>query len=61
MKHLKSSDIREKLYRAYVTRAGENEEIISEILKLKKQQAQLLGFNTPAEVILHFKKKNWFL
>jgi oligopeptidase A len=49
MKHLKSSKIRETLYRAYVSRAGENEENISEILKLKYQQAKLLGFNTPAE------------
>lgn len=56
MQHLKSSSIREKLYRAFVTRAGEaNEPIITEILKLRKEQAQILGFSSHAEVSVERK------
>lgn len=53
MKHLKSSEIREKLYRAMVSRAAdENEPLIKEILSLKKEQAQILGYDTYADVSL---------
>lgn len=53
MKHLKSSDIREKMYRAFVTRASEDEldngPLISEILTLRKKNSELLGFPNFAE------------
>jgi oligopeptidase A len=56
MQHLKSSAIREKLYRAFVTRAGtENEPLIAEILRLRKEQASILGFQSHAEVSIERK------
>jgi oligopeptidase A len=54
--------LRELLYRAYATRASEfskpewdNTKLISEILKLKKEEAQMLGFNNYAELSLATK------
>jgi oligopeptidase A len=54
--------LRELLYRAYATRASEfskpewdNTKLISEILKLKKEEAQTLGFNNYAELSLATK------
>ncbi len=51
--------LRETLYRAYATRASEfgksefdNTNVISQILKLKLEAAQLLGFNNYAEMSL---------
>merc|ERR1719440_111609 len=45
MKFLKARPVREQLYRAFVTRAGEsNAPLLQEILALKRQQAELLGF-----------------
>ncbi len=44
--------IREKLYRAYNTRAPQNQEVINEILELKLQKARLLGFKSYAEYAL---------
>jgi len=54
------SDLREKLYRAYVTRASEQAEgdarkfdntaLISEILALRREEAQLLGYANFGEV-----------
>jgi oligopeptidase A len=60
MKHVPNRDVREKIYRAYSTRAseftapgedqkGNNVPLIIEILKLKQDRAKLLGFNTIAE------------
>lgn len=37
-------EIREELYKAYVTRAPQNAKIIDEILSLKHEMSQLLGF-----------------
>ena len=55
-----SSDLRQKLYRAYVTRASDqadaqfaeldNSTLIQEILQLRQEEAQLLGFQNFAEV-----------
>ena len=51
MKFLKDRDVREKLYRAFVTRAGEeNTPLLDQILSLKQQQAKLLGFGSYAEM-----------
>ncbi|MDP1784256.1 MAG: M3 family metallopeptidase [Sulfuricurvum sp.] len=47
--------IREELYRAYVTRAPQNEAIIDELLRLRSQSAQLLGFANYAEYSLASK------
>ena len=56
MQHLKSSALREKLYAAFVTRAGEqNAPLIDEILSLKQKQAKLLGFESYADVSLASK------
>jgi len=50
--------LREKLYKAYVTRAPENAKIIDEILELKHEKAQILGFNNYAELSLATKMAN---
>jgi len=58
-----SSALREKLYRAYVTRASDqgdarqfdNSAAIAEILALRHEQAQLLGYRNFAEVSLATK------
>ena len=48
LKHLKSSELREKLYRAFISRAStgkmDNGPLITEILKLRKRASALLGF-----------------
>ena len=46
---------REELYRAYVTRAPENEKLIDEILALRHKKARLLGFDNYAELSLETK------
>ncbi len=46
---------RENLYKAYVTRAPENEKILEEILSLRYEKAQLLGFKNYAELSLATK------
>lgn len=59
MQHSQRRDLREKLYRAYISRASEGEfdntEIIDRILKLRKEEAKLLGFTTYAEASLASK------
>jgi oligopeptidase A len=56
MKFIKNRGVREKLYRAFVTRAGEeNEPLIRKILTLRAEQARILGFDTYAEVSLERK------
>jgi len=46
---------REELYRAYVTRAPQNEELIEKILTLRDKKAKLLGFKNYAELSLETK------
>lgn len=60
MQFAKSSALRQKLYQAYVTRASDqsdsafaaldNTQNIQEILKLRQEEAQLLGYQNYAEV-----------
>ena len=60
MQFASSSDLRQKLYRAYVTRASDqsdaefasldNSELIQEILQLRQEEALLLGYPNYAEV-----------
>jgi len=59
MQHLKNREIREKLYRAYVTRASQgdndNAPIIKRILQIKTECCRLLGYNCYAEQSLAAK------
>ena len=62
MQYAENRDLRERLYHAYATRAAEfgnrawdNTELISEILRLRREQAQLLVFETFAELSLQPK------
>lgn len=56
MKYATNRDLREKLYRAFISRAasGElnNNPIIERILELRKEQAEILGFSSYAELSL---------
>ena len=59
MQHLKSREIREKLYRAFLTRAStgefDNAPIIQRIMQIKLEMAKMLGYNTYAELSLSKK------
>ena len=62
MQYAEDRGLREQLYRAYVTRAAEfgnpqwnNTPIIAEMLKLRRELAQLLGFSNYAEYSLEPK------
>jgi oligopeptidase A len=59
MRHSRQRDQRERLYRAYITRASEgdldNTELIERILRLRREKAQLLGFDSFAEMSLATK------
>ncbi len=66
MQNAHSSSLREKLYKAYVTRASDQSElpnrdeldntaVIQEILRLRHEEAQLLGYKNHAQVSLATK------
>jgi oligopeptidase A len=62
MQYADNRALREKMYRAYSTRASElskaewdNTPLISKILELREEEAQVLGFNSYAEVSLATK------
>ncbi len=59
MEHSRRPELREKLYRAYVTRAssgeGDNSPLIERILTLRREKAKLLGYGSYAEVSLAAK------
>jgi oligopeptidase A len=62
MQYAENRSLRETLYRAYATRASElsnpawdNTPLISDILRLKQEEAKLLGFNNYAELSLATK------
>jgi len=46
---------REELYKAYSTRSPENSQIIDQILKLKREKANILGFETYADLSIATK------
>jgi oligopeptidase A len=48
-------DKREEIYKAYCTRAPENESVIDEILQLKDEKVKLLGFENYAQYSLSTK------
>ncbi|MGZ0173959.1 MAG: M3 family metallopeptidase [Planctomycetales bacterium] len=56
MQHCRRSVLREKLYRAFITRASEgdfnNEQNMNRILALRQEKAELLGFGNYAEMSL---------
>ena len=59
MEHCRNRGLRESLYRAYIMRAGsgetDNSSLITQILKLKREQAALLGFECYADLSLSRK------
>ena len=59
MEHARRRDLRERLYRAFVTRASsgeqDNQPLIKRILELRREEAQLLGFASFAELGLQRK------
>ncbi|MBE8995796.1 M3 family metallopeptidase [Microcystis aeruginosa] len=62
MKYSDNRELREKLYKAYVSRADlgelDNNPLIDRILLLRQEQAHLLGYSTYAEVSLARKMAN---
>ncbi len=56
MKHSTRSDLREQVYKAFVSRAaqgeGDNNPLISRILELRQEKAEILGFETYAQLSL---------
>jgi len=55
MTYGKNREIREELYRAYVSRAPQNAELIDKILALKSEMSKLLGFDNYAQYSLATK------
>lgn len=59
MQHSRKSELREKLYRAFITRASvgefDNSALIDRTLELRQQKAVLLGFDSFAELSLATK------
>lgn len=59
LQHSTRRDLREKLYKAYITRASsgelDNNPLIEQILNLRKELAKLLGYENYAEVSLASK------
>ena len=59
MEHSRRRDLREHLYRAFITRASsdpaDNQPLIHEILALRQEKAQLLGYASFAELSLASK------
>ncbi len=59
LEHSRRRDLREKVYRAYVTRAGagelDNGPLIARLLALRAEKARLLGFESYAELSLASK------
>lgn len=59
MQHCPNRSIREHLYRHFITKASsgdfDNQPLIKEILKLRKEKSNLLGFSTFAEMSVYQK------
>ncbi|NCJ06113.1 M3 family peptidase [Synechococcales cyanobacterium C] len=59
LQHSRRRDLREKVYRAYISRASageyDNTPLIERILALRQEEAQLLGYDSYAEVSLAAK------
>ena len=55
MTYCSNSQLREQMYKAYTTRAPENDAIMEEILALRDEKAKLLGFDNYARLSLETK------
>ncbi len=55
MTYVRDRALKEELYRAYTTRAPENEALITEILALRDEEAKILGFDNYARLSLKTK------
>jgi len=55
MTYCSDRKLREKMYKAFMTRAPKNEDIIEEILTLRYELSQILGFNNFAELSIYDK------
>lgn len=55
MTYCSDRQLREKMYRAFMTRAPQNEKIIEEILSLRYELSQILGFSNFAELSIYEK------
>jgi hypothetical protein len=59
MEHSRRADLREQLYRAFITRASEGERnnlgLLERILKLRQEKAAILGYRSFADVSLASK------
>lgn len=55
MTYCSNSSLREQMYKAYTTRAPENDPIMEEILALRDEKAKLLGFDNYAQLSLETK------
>ena len=59
MEHCRNADLREQVYRAFVSRASaddlDNAPLIAQILKLRQEKASLLGYGSFAELSLATK------
>jgi oligopeptidase A len=56
MEHSRRRDLRERLYRAHITRASsgalDNQPLVLQILRLRREQARLLGYESYAQMSL---------
>jgi len=55
MTYAESEELREVFYKAFNTRAPENKKLIDQILSLRQEEAELLGFKNYAELSLETK------
>jgi oligopeptidase A len=59
MQHCRNRELRESMYRAFVTRAAsgefDNSEVINQTLSLRREKAELLGFSSYADLSLASK------
>ncbi len=55
MTYSKNRELKERLYKAYTTRAPQNDELITKILSLRDEEAKLLGFENFASLSLETK------
>lgn len=59
MQHAASRELREEVYRAFISRASKdphnNEAIVREVLELRTEKAKILGYKTHAEVSMVMK------
>lgn len=55
LQHIPDSEIRKEIYLKYISKAGENEEVINTIMDKKLEKANILGFENFTELSLSVK------